>query len=200
MRDGANILFIFTDQQRFDTVHTLGNAAIRTPNLDRLVREGTAFDNAFTPSPVCVPARCAMHYGQYPAHTGCFANGDPMPLDGRESFVASLTRAGHRTHGIGKCHFTPEIGALRGFETRQRQEHPQQTNPERDEYLSLLADEGYGRCREWKYFDVPETGIEILFDRLNDPWETRNRSAAPETRGIVESFRKDLNVSPCIAR
>ena len=53
-----NILILFTDMQRADTVHALGNATIKTPHLDRLASEGTAFTNCFSPSPVCVPARC----------------------------------------------------------------------------------------------------------------------------------------------
>ena len=55
-----NILFVMTDQQRFDTIAALGNPMIKTPVLDRLVREGTAFNRCYTPSPVCVSARCAL--------------------------------------------------------------------------------------------------------------------------------------------
>ena len=61
MADRPNILLIFTDMQRADTIAALGNPVIRTPALDRLVREGTAFDSAYSPSPVCVPARWCMH-------------------------------------------------------------------------------------------------------------------------------------------
>ena len=74
MNRKPNILFFFTDMQRFDTIHALGNPVIRTPNLDRLVNEGTAFSAAYSPSPVCVPARCSMHYGRYPARTGVADN------------------------------------------------------------------------------------------------------------------------------
>ena len=65
-----NVLVVFTDMQRADTIAALGNPVIRTPNLDRLVREGTAFTSCYTPSPVCVAARCSMHYGLYPRRTG----------------------------------------------------------------------------------------------------------------------------------
>ena len=60
MSQRPNILHLFTDQQRFDTIAALGNSPIRTPNLDRLVREGTAFTRAYSPSPECVPARGCM--------------------------------------------------------------------------------------------------------------------------------------------
>ena len=61
MSHKPNILLLFTDMQRFDTIHALGNYIIKTPNLDRLVREGTTFTSAYSPSPVCVPARCCLH-------------------------------------------------------------------------------------------------------------------------------------------
>ena len=77
-----NILLIFTDMQRADTIGALGNPHIQTPNLDRLVREGTSFTRCYTPSPVCVPARCCMHYGLYPQSTGLFTNGRMMDDNG----------------------------------------------------------------------------------------------------------------------
>ena len=113
-----NILFFFADQFRFDAIAAHGNPHIKTPNLDRLIREGVTFTNAYTPSPVCVAARCSLHYGQYPIHTNCYEN-SKMPVDGRLSYVDALTRAGYRTHAIGKCHFSPDKYALRGFESRE---------------------------------------------------------------------------------
>lgn len=63
-----------------------------------------------------------MIYGQYPTQTKCYDNNFPMPNDGRQSFVDALTLAGYRTHGIGKCHYTPNLYALCGFQTRETQE------------------------------------------------------------------------------
>jgi arylsulfatase A-like enzyme len=131
-----NILLIFTDQQRFDTIAAAGNPHIKTPNLDRLCREGTRFSAAYTPSPVCVPARCSMHYGQYPMHTGCFENNYDMP-DDRPSVADALAAAGYRTHAIGKRHFTPDPQALRGFQTLERQEEIVD-DASQDDYLQYL--------------------------------------------------------------
>lgn len=136
-----NILLIFTDQQRADTIGALGNPVMRTPNLDRLAREGTAFTSAYTPSPVCVAARCSLIHGQYPLHTGCYDNG-LMPTDGRQTFMDALTAAGYRTHGIGKCHFTPDGQALRGFQSRERQEELL-PDPDLDDYLPHLRAAGF---------------------------------------------------------
>ena len=62
-----NVLWICTDQQRFDTIHSLGNKHIRTPNLDRLITEGVAFLNAYTQSPICTPSRASFLTGCYPS-------------------------------------------------------------------------------------------------------------------------------------
>jgi len=137
-----NIILLFTDQQRWDTIHAAGNPVVRTPHLDRLLREGTWFCNAYTPSPVCVPARCSMIYGLYPHRTDCTYNGDPMPED-RPSFMALLTQAGYRTHGIGKMHFRPDPQALRGFQTRERQEVGSPKSLEEDDYIPFLHANGY---------------------------------------------------------
>ncbi len=141
-----NILLIFTDQQRWDTIHAGGNPVIKTPNLDRLVSEGVRFSNCFTASPVCVSARCSMIHGQYPHHTGCAHNGDPMPTD-RPSMMQCLTDAGYRTHGVGKMHFTPDPQALRGFQTREHQEEIR-NRVEDDDYLQYLQANGYGHVHD----------------------------------------------------
>lgn len=142
-----NILHIFTDQMRFDAIGAHGNLHVKTPNIDRLIASGITFTNAYTPSPVCVAARCSMLYGQYPLHTNCFANGN-MPTDGRESFVGALTRSGYRTHGIGKCHFTPDIYAMRGFQSREQQEERSAGDITREPYYSHMTKPEYSYAIE----------------------------------------------------
>ena len=136
-----NILILFTDMQRADTVQALGNAVIRTPHLDQLTAAGTAFTSCYSPSPVCVPARCCLHYGLYPQRTGLFDNGAMMP-DNDCSYPAVLGRAGYRTHSVGKCHFTPDHKALRGFQSRRIQEDCM-FDPEQDDYVTWLRERGY---------------------------------------------------------
>src|SRR5262249_47572344 len=135
-----NILFILTDQQRADTIHALGNPVIRTPALDRLTREGTAFTSAYCPSPVCVPSRCSLYFGQYPHRTNCYDNGFVMPAD-RPTFMAALTDAGYRTHAIGKLHLMPDRKGLGGLQSRELQEE-MVPSVEDDDYLRFLRDNG----------------------------------------------------------
>lgn len=136
-----NILHLFSDQFRFDAIHVHDNPYIKTPNLDRLVNMGVSFQNAYTPSPVCVAARCSMITGKYPGKTDCLSN-DAMPQD-MPSFMQILTENGYRTHGIGKCHFTPDGNALRGFQTRERQEELSPDKLENEPYYQMLKENGF---------------------------------------------------------
>ena len=98
-----NILLIFTDQQRFDTIGALGNPAIRTPNLDRMVSEGVAFTHATTPCPVCMPARWSLHAGQWTTTHYCYSNHHPG-LRPATDVPKMLREAGYRTGLSGKNH------------------------------------------------------------------------------------------------
>jgi choline-sulfatase len=74
-----NILFVMTDQQRFDTIAALGQTRVQTPNLDRLVARGVAVDQAYSTCPVCVPARYGLMTGYEPSRTGWFSNWQEVP-------------------------------------------------------------------------------------------------------------------------
>ena len=108
-----NFLFLLADDQRADTIAALGNRDIHTPNLDRLVREGTTLTGACSPHPVCVPSRAEML-------TGCvgFRAGVPYGRDltpGLALWPETLRRAGYRTRFVGKWH-TPGTPHSRGFD------------------------------------------------------------------------------------
>ena len=98
-----NILFIFSDQQRWDTVGAYGQKLDVTPNLDRLARTGVIFENAFTCQPVCGPARACLQTGKYATEVGCFRNGIALPLD--ETTIAHrLSGVGYDVGYVGKWH------------------------------------------------------------------------------------------------
>ena len=107
-----NVLFIMTDQQRADTIAALGNDRIYTPNLDRLVRRGVSFTNAYTTCPVCVAARLTIRTGRQPRRTGVYGNSPPTLVDGEPlapeercgPYLARTMRGlGYRTFGIGRA-------------------------------------------------------------------------------------------------
>jgi arylsulfatase A-like enzyme len=104
-RRPPNVLVFFTDQQRWDTIGAYGNPMGLTPNLDRMAAEGTRFVNAFTPQPVCAPARSSMQTGKYPTTTGVVRNG--MVLKDSETTLPMLfSRHGYETGYIGKWHLS----------------------------------------------------------------------------------------------
>lgn len=135
-----NILLIVADQLRADALGCYGNTIVRTPQIDRLAERATIFDAAYTPSPVCVPARASLLTGCEPQTNDCFENGSSMP-DAR-TFMHELGDAGYRTHGVGKMHFMPDAQALLGFQSRDRGE--EFGTVEDDDYLAFLAENGYG--------------------------------------------------------
>ncbi|HET6428481.1 MAG TPA: sulfatase-like hydrolase/transferase, partial [Phycisphaerae bacterium] len=61
-----NILWICSDQQRFDTLGCYGNPFVRTPNVDRLAAEGVLFEHCYSQSPICTPSRAGFLTGRYP--------------------------------------------------------------------------------------------------------------------------------------
>ena len=70
-QDRPNILFVFSDQQRWDTLGCYGQPLEVTPNLDRMAAEGVRFANAFTCQPVCGPARACLQTGKYATPEAC---------------------------------------------------------------------------------------------------------------------------------
>jgi len=65
MGDKPNILLLMADEHQACALSCMGHPIVKTPNLDRLAARGTVFENAYTPSPICVPARAALATGQY---------------------------------------------------------------------------------------------------------------------------------------
>ncbi len=101
--DQPNIVFVFSDQQRWDTCGCYGQELDLTPNLDRLAREGVKFDNAFSCQPVCGPARAALQTGKYPTEIGCHTNNRMLPKS-EETLATLLRRNGYEVGYIGKWH------------------------------------------------------------------------------------------------
>lgn len=108
-----NIIFLFSDQQRWDTCGCYGQPLDITPNLDRMAEEGVRFDQAFTCQPVCGPARSCIQTGKYATETGCHTNNRMLPLN-EKTIAHILTEHGYDTAYIGKWHLAssgPSDGA-----------------------------------------------------------------------------------------
>ena len=98
-----NIIFIFTDQQRYDTLHK-----DITPNLLRIAKAGINFTNSFTCQPVCGPARSCLQTGLYATETGCYRNGIALPQYSK-TIAHYLSNAGYKVGYIGKWHLASTI-------------------------------------------------------------------------------------------
>lgn len=107
-----NLLFIMTDQQRWDALGCSGGW-VRTPHLDRLAREGVRFSRCITTSPVCIPARVTLATGRYPHNTGVWENGPYTLPPTIPTWMQAIRAAGYRTSLFGKTHLHPHTGDLR---------------------------------------------------------------------------------------
>lgn len=103
---GRKILFITTDQQRYDAYGCNGGTVAATPVTDALAGEGIRYERAHCANVICTPARSSMLTGQHPRTHGAIANGVPLPQDA-PSVAQVLADAGYRTALVGKVHFEP---------------------------------------------------------------------------------------------
>jgi arylsulfatase A-like enzyme len=119
-----NFILIMADQMRGDCLSADGHPVIQTPNLDQIGGKGYRFKHGYTAVPSCLPARATLMSGQDQWHAGLLGMGrgqGPTPNDYPHTLAGELTKAGYRTHLIGKGHFTPQWTPM-GFETRELDE------------------------------------------------------------------------------
>ena len=105
-----NILWICTDQQRYDTIGVLGNELVSTPILDQLASAGVAFERAYCQSPICTPSRASFLTGMYPSSIRVNRNGNPDFPDFPPLVSKILADAGYTCGLIGKLHLTSAYG------------------------------------------------------------------------------------------
>ena len=113
MSSAPDIVFIITDQQRYDTIAALGASHMDTPNIDRLVATGVSFSDCHVTAPSCVPCRASLFTGYYPHTNGVLANGQPWS----KTWVSDLSSSGYQCVNIGKMHTIP-YDAKAGFDER----------------------------------------------------------------------------------
>ena len=115
MKKRPNILFLMSDEHRADVTGHAGDPVVRTPNLDRLAETGVVFRNAYTPSPICVPARQCMMAGQLPKTCQCEGWWDLAP--GYRTFAREFARYAYNTVCSGKLHHLTQ-DQMQGWTTR----------------------------------------------------------------------------------
>jgi len=177
MKKGPNILLITSDQQHWNTIGAF-NPEIATPNLDRLVREGTTFKRSYCPNPTCTPTRASIITGMYPSQHGAWTLGTKL-LEDRHTVGEDFLRHEYRTALIGKAHFQPlasteEFPSLEAYPTLQDLEFWEDFKDvyygfERAELARNHTNEAHvGQhyaiwmeqkgCTNWRDYFVPPTG------------------------------------------
>ena len=158
VRQRPNILWLCTDQQRYDTIGALGNPFVSTPNIDGLVREGTAFERAYCQSPICTPSRVSFLTGMYASAIHVNGNGaEAMPAGHPPLVTKLLSNAGYDCGLIGKLHLTSAWGRTE-VRTDDGYRYWEYSHAPRDDWPI-----GHG------YADWVRSKGEVLADLIKDP-------------------------------
>ncbi len=147
--DKPNLLFLWTDEQRADTLSVYGNHRFRMPVLNRLASESVVFDRCYDTQPVCTPARSSVLTGTWPHANGCRNNNIPLPRETR-ALPELLGDSAYRTAYMGKWHLGDEHFAQHGFQDWVSIEDgyndyfsPGRDRNSRSSYHAFLANLGY---------------------------------------------------------
>lgn len=154
--DRPNIIFIITDQQRFDTIAAHGHDHMETPHLDRLVSEGVSFTNCHITAASCVPCRASLFTGYYPHVNGVLENEQLW----QHTWVEKLRDAGYTCVNVGKMHTNP-FNADAGFDERYIVENKDRYLQGRwyfDEWDKALAAHGLVKQQREKYRERDDYG------------------------------------------
>ena len=166
-----NILLVMADQLVPFLTGAYGHRVVQTPALDRLAAEGIRFDAAYTPYPLCAPARAALVTGRYASRLGCYDNAAILPAD--EPTVAHyLTNAGYDTVLSGKMHFVgPD--QLHGFHRRLTTD----VFPATMDWVPTMDEEGrFVRGGHARSYVPPEVGVRSWTKFLSYDEETHFRA------------------------
>ena len=144
-----NLLFMYTDEQRYDTLACYGNTTIQMPNLNRLAEEATVFERTYVTQPVCTPSRSSLLTGLWPHTNGLTENNIPLRPETKclpELLKPGVFSCGHH----GKWHLGDEVFAQHGFEDWQATEdtyhvyyRPSRDQAERSAFHHWLVARGH---------------------------------------------------------
>ena len=184
--DRPNILWICTDQQRWDTIRSLGNEHIRTPNIDRLVRSGVSFERAYCQSPICTPSRAGFLTGMYPSTVHGCMNGNEQWDDAAPLVTRTLADSGYDCGLAGKFHLSGAQGRIEpraddGYRVFHWSHHPHDDWPEGHAYIDWLESKGRDYTSTYKELGfIPsedhqttwcaDRAIEFMKEQRSGPW------------------------------
>ena len=165
-KNKPNIIFIFSDQHRGDTLGSLEHPVI-TPNLDNLAAEGVNFTKCFTNSSICMPARASMMNGQYVCEHGVWNNNAECDPKG-PSHVRNIRDAGYHTAAIGR----PHLYVYGEFGSNEVMMHTKDKIP---------------TLRQWGFNDIIETSGAMATGYIDSEY-----SDYLKEKGLLDIYRKSM--------
>jgi len=157
-----NVLLLTTDQHNAEMLGCAGNPVVQTPNIDALAKRGVFFAQAFTPFPLCTPARTSIFTGLEPRHHNVrhninmnYSPGPPALAPKYVAFPEFLEKAGYRTYFLGKLHTRHEGGKNFGLQVMRLIEgkcHFVDSPEKLDLYRQYLIKRGYPKDI-WKVWE-----------------------------------------------
>lgn len=175
-----NILFITVDQMRGDCLSALGHPVVETPNLDRLAATGVLFENAYSATPTCIPARAAIMTGMSQRSHGRVGYQDRVPWRYEHTIAGELAKAGYHTQCVGKMHVYPARN-LCGFHNVVLHDgylHHNRTKRE------VEADRHFDQCDDYLVWlrqqagaeqDITDLGLDCNASTVARPWHLPER-------------------------
>jgi len=162
------IILITCDELKRDTLSYYGNKAIATPNIDSIAKNGAVFDECYTVSPLCLPARCSILTGLYPHRSGAYSNFRDCPLNPDvDNLFTLLKSADYHTSLIGKCHFAP---------VKYDMARPDKTLP-------------YDGFKEY-YMSLGLDHLDLQDDKNVSLWFYDDYSKELEEKGLLSEYRR----------
>lgn len=167
--DKPNILLITLDEINRKALSCYGGP-FDTPNIDRLASQGVLCENAYTPSPLCLPARCSIATGLEPHNSKSFCNHIGAPLDrDLPNIFTCLKKSGYKTGKVGKCHFIP---------VTYRQNVPDMTLPY-DHFKLYYQSLGIDR-------------LELQDDKQVSVWYYDDYAKELDKAGFLDAYRRNV--------
>jgi len=149
-----NIIFITTDQQRYDALGINGNSILQTPFLDKLAARGMNFTKAYSTCPVCIPARRTWYTGLHPSTHGMVSYQDGVDFDPPATLPGVLKENGYQTQLVGKMHLHPQ-GKRYGFDhvilSESPNHRPDSPYQARNDYCRWLEGQGLSGALMHRY-------------------------------------------------
>jgi arylsulfatase A-like enzyme len=169
-----NILFILTDDQRWDTLGCYGNSIIKTPNLDKLAAQGARLDAFYPAQPLCCPSRASYLTGLYPHQTGIKSNQKMIDIPAGTKTVAHyLNAAGYKTGFIGKAHLGGDPGKW-GF-----QDYPVVVKGSVKQKVKLKVPDKREKLAEYLTAAFADAAIDFIQSNKSQPWFLWLATTAP---------------------